>query len=237
MVTVSTNLDSKNLIGGIEIALKREKLFRSIPPQNGDGVTIQHQMGWSFVVEPKQQTTATQSIADLVKSLDPLGANSRIELVSDLHLHTAWSDGSASVNSMAKAVVASGLKFFAVTDHSRSSKLQGGLTPPLWLRQANALSLAKPICPVLHGVEVDILKDGTLDLPQSLLRAADLVVASVHSSWTDDARENTQRLIRAIESGCIDIIAHPTSAIIGKPGVPDYLRPPARITARPVGRL
>ena len=85
------------------------------------------------------------------------------------------------------------------------------------------------VCPVLHGIEVDILKDGTLDLPHSLLAAADLVVASVHSNWTDDVRSNTDRLLRAIESGCIDIIAHPTSAIIGKPGVPDYLGPPADV--------
>jgi predicted nuclease with RNAse H fold/dephospho-CoA kinase len=81
----------------------------------------------------------------------------------------------------------------------------------------------------MHGIEVDILKDGSLDLPHSLLNAADLVVASVHSNWTDDARDNTNRLLRAIETGCIDIIAHPTSAVIGKPGVPDYLRQPADV--------
>ena len=149
--------------------------------------------------------------------------------MADLHLHTAWSDGSASVNTMAGAIVASGLKYFAVTDHSRTAKLQGGLTPLLWLRQANALTLATPTCPVLHGIEVDILKDGALDLPNSLLAAADIVVASVHSNWTDDVRANTARLVRAIESGCIDILAHPTSAIVGKPGVPDYLRIPANV--------
>src|SRR5439155_13131730 len=93
----------------------------------------------------------------------------------------------------------------------------------------NALSLAAPVCPVLHGIEVDILKDGSLDLPHSLLCAADLVVASVHSSWTDDVRVNTDRLLKAIESGCVDIIAHPTSAMIGKPAVPNYLRPPAAV--------
>jgi DNA polymerase (family 10) len=76
---------------------------------------------------------------------------------------------------MAGAIVVSGLKYFAVTDHSRTAKLQGGLTPLLWLRQANALTLATPTCPVLHGIEVDILKDGTLDLPNSLLAAADTV--------------------------------------------------------------
>ena len=161
--------------------------------------------------------------------LDPIGSTVRSELLSDLHMHTAWSDGSASVEAMANAVVSRGLQYFAVTDHSRSSKLQGGLTPLLWLRQANALALASPVCPVLHGVEVDILRDGTLDLPKSLLAAADIVVASVHSNWTDDSRANTDRLLRAIESGTIDILAHPTSALIGKPGVPDYVRAPADV--------
>jgi histidinol phosphatase-like PHP family hydrolase len=98
---------------------------------------------------------------------------------------------------MARAITDSGLSHFAVTDHSRSSKLQGGLTPPLWLRQANALSLAAPLCPVFHGIEVDILKNGELDLPHSLLQAADLVVASVHSNWTDNSHLNTTRLVTA----------------------------------------
>src|SRR5713226_1825152 len=149
--------------------------------------------------------------------------------MADLHLHTAWSDGNASVNTMARAVASSGLQYFAVTDHSRTSKLQGGLTPLLWLRQENALTLAATVCPVLHGIEVDILKNGVLDLPHSLLAAADIVVASVHSSWTDDARINTDRLIIAIESGFIDVLAHPTSAVVGIPGVPDYIRDPAPV--------
>jgi len=127
------------------------------------------------------------------------------------------------------AAAARGLQYFAVTDHSRSSKLQGGLTPLLWLRQANALTLAMPVCPVMHGIEVDILRDGALDLPHSVLASADLVVASVHSNWSEDAQTNTDRLLRAIESGCIDILAHPTSAVVGTPGVPDYLRHPAKV--------
>lgn len=209
-------------------ALRREKHFHR-ESQNGHVVRIRHQMGWSFVVHPPSENATHRSLSDLAQSLDPLASNSHSGLLSDLHLHTAWSDGSASISTMATAAVACGLKYFAVTDHSRSSKLQGGLTPPLWLRQANALSLAKPLCPVLHGIEVDILKDGTLDLPHTLLAAADLVVASVHSNWTQNVRVNTDRLLKAIESGCIDILAHPTSAVIGKPGVPDYVRVAAEI--------
>ena len=211
----------------IDKALRRQKLFRRDPRHNGDGIRIRHQMGWGFVVEPNGRTSIPRSISELAQALDPLASRPCGDLLSDLHLHTAWSDGSASVNAMATAVVASGLEYFAVTDHSRTCKLQGGLTPILWLRQENALTLAAPLCPVLHGTEVDILKDGTLDLPHSLLAAADLVVASVHSNWTDEARANTDRLLKAIETGCIDILAHPTSAVVGKPGVPDYLRQPS----------
>lgn len=228
-VSVLTDCQWNSIAGAVEKALKREKHFRRDSQQNGEGIRLKHQLGWNFVLQPSRKDVPLSSIAELAKVFDPLSSTVKIDLLSDLHLHTAWSDGTASVNSMATAVIANGLKYFAVTDHSRSCKLQGGLTPALWLRQANALSLARPVCPVLHGIEVDILKDGMLDLPHSLLAAADIVIASVHSSWTEDARENTDRLLRAIESGCIDIIAHPTSAIIGKPSVPDYLRPPAEV--------
>lgn len=228
-VCVSANVGWETLINGVEKALKREKHFRRDPSQNGDGKKMKHQVGWNFCFQPDQQNVKAKTIVELAKDLDPLSTNFPMGLAADLHVHTAWSDGSASVNSMASAVITSGLKYFAVTDHSRSSKLQGGLTPSLWLRQANALTLAAPVCPVLHGIEVDILDDGILDLPDSLLAAADLVVASVHSNWSDDVRENTNRLLRAIESGHIDVIAHPTSAIVGKPGIPNYRRAPAEV--------
>ena len=233
-VSVAVNTAWDPVVAAIGKALKRERHFRRDSQQNGDGIRIRHQMGWSFLLQSSGDLSAYKGISELAESLDPLASRFQSDLLSDLHLHTAWSDGSASVNTMAGAIVASGLKYFAVTDHSRTAKLQGGLTPLLWLRQASALTLATPTCPVLHGIEVDILKDGTLDLPNSLLAAADIVVASVHSNWTDDVRANTDRVVRAIESGCIDILAHPTSAIVGKPGVPDYVRLPADVNWKEV---
>jgi histidinol phosphatase-like PHP family hydrolase/predicted nuclease with RNAse H fold/dephospho-CoA kinase len=228
-VVVSLRSSGHSVESLVGRALKLQPQFRRAKLRPEGGLLLEHQMGWGFTVRLDSATYAKQSITQLARTLDPLATNLQGDLTSDLHLHTAWSDGSASVNTMATAVVASGLKYFAVTDHSRSSKLQGGLTPILWLRQANALALARPVCPVLHGIEVDILKDGSLDLPNSLLAATDIVVASVHSNWTDNARSNTDRLLMAIESGHIDVIAHPTSALVGKPGVPDYLRLPAPV--------
>lgn len=228
-LSLEARVSQEFLVLGLGAALKREKLFRAMAGTEDGNIRVRHQMGWSVGLRSNPATTSGSKLAEFVQKLDPLADESKNGLLSDLHLHTSWSDGNASVNTMATAVVASCLKYFAVTDHSRSSKLQGGLTPVAWLRQANALNLASPVCPVLHGIEVDILKDGSLDLPKSLLEACDLVVASVHSNWADDPRVNTDRLLRAIETGNIDILAHPTSAIVGKPGVPDYLRPPANV--------
>src|SRR5262249_6428338 len=78
---------------------------------------------------------------------------------------------------------------------------------------------------LVPGIEVDILNDGKLDLPSQLLSGLGWVVGSVHSSWTNSATENSARLIKAIETGVINGIGHPTSRLIGKPGVPNYLRP------------
>jgi histidinol phosphatase-like PHP family hydrolase/predicted nuclease with RNAse H fold/dephospho-CoA kinase len=117
----------------------------------------------------------------------------------------------------------------SITDHSRSSKLQGGLTPVDWLRQAVSLSLLRPSIGILHGIEVDIHDDGSLDLPAGLLRGMDIVVGSVHSAWADDVADDTHRVLAAIQSGCIDILGHPTSTVLGKPGVPNFFRPPVNL--------
>jgi histidinol phosphatase-like PHP family hydrolase/predicted nuclease with RNAse H fold/dephospho-CoA kinase len=227
-VEVQTDAPWDAVTDTLRAALKNETHFRR-REHGSDFLRVGHQMGWTFVLKKPPISDPTFSIAVWISRLDPLGDSEGGALLSDLHTHTSWSDGSAPMETMAAAAAGSGLTHLAVTDHSRSSKLQGGLTPVLWLRQANALRLADLPCQILHGIEVDILKDGRLDLPQSLLAATDIVVASVHSSWTTNARTNTDRLIRAIESGSIDILAHPTSALTGKPGVPTYVRPPADV--------
>lgn len=210
----------------VQAALSAQPLFKLVS-RDRNGFVIAHQLGWYFRLEFDRETTGFD-LMDWTTKTDPL-LQKTPSVKADLHLHTAWSDGNASLESMAMTIKRAGLSHFAVTDHSRSCKVQGGLTPILWLRQAASISLNRSACPILHGIEVDILEDGSLDLPAGLLSGMDIVIASVHSNWTKDKQSNTRRLINAIETGLIDVMGHPTSAVVGKPGVPDYVRPHANI--------
>jgi len=141
-------------------------------------------------------------------------------------MHTFWSDGAATPDAMTKEATQAGLDYIAISDHSRSSKLQRGLTPSVWLRQAMSVYTLRNLHKVLHGMEVDILHNGELDMPEGILCGMDLIVGSIHSSFGENREQNTSRILAAIETGHVDIIGHPTTALMGRPGSPSYVRPP-----------
>ena len=172
-------------------ALKGQKMFTEKPSNNKGGICIVHRMGWSAFIYDECDTGVYSSIENIARSFDPLSLAPSGLLKGDLHVHSAWSDGISSISSIVEAGSALGYEYIAITDHSRSSKIQGGLTPAEWLQQAGSIAKQKPAISVLHGIEVDILKDGELDLPLNILNAADIVVASVHSGWSSDQVENT----------------------------------------------
>jgi histidinol phosphatase-like PHP family hydrolase/predicted nuclease with RNAse H fold/dephospho-CoA kinase len=205
-----------------------QPLFRLINSSTTNW-SLQHQQGWSFDLEIAEAQQRTWSVMSLARRLDPFTRRRSPRIRGDLHLHSNWSDGNSDISAIAKNLKKAGREYFALTDHSRSCKLQGGLTPVAWLRQAVSLRTRKLPCRVFHGIEVDILSDGGLDLPYGLLRGMDFVIGSVHSNWSASPEENTLRLLRAIESGNIDVLGHPTSAVVGKPGVPNYIRPPVKL--------
>lgn len=219
--------DWKSIKRTIERAVAVDSMF-TICGDRGN-VAIKHLMGWTFEIRSHGSDAEGYSAEELAQKLDPLASFTISQIKGDLHSHTSWSDGLAPPTVSAAAALANGIQYLAVTDHSRSSKLQRGLTPPEWLRQAGSILAMESPIPVLHGIEVDILADGSLDLPDSLLRSADWVVGSVHSHWSPSAEQNSQRMIRAIASGCVDTIGHPSSRIVGKPGVANYVREPAKI--------
>jgi len=142
------------------------------------------------------------------------------EVRGDLHLHTDWSDGRDAIPDVVAAAISRGYEFVAVTDHSQSLKITNGLTPERLTKQIGAVRKAESEAgggiSVLAGSEVDIKPDGSLDYPASLLKDLDIVIGSVHSRFKMDKKEMTERIIKAIGSGMIDILGHPSGRIIGQ---------------------
>lgn len=141
------------------------------------------------------------------------------DLLGDLHVHTdASSDARASLEEIAAEARRLGRGYLAITDHSRSRPLgldEDGLRAQL--ERVRTLDRASGGGPrLLAGVEVDILADGSLDLPLDLLAELDWVVASIHSHFRESSERTTERLLRAIRSGVVDLIGHPSGRQIGK---------------------
>ncbi len=144
------------------------------------------------------------------------------DLRGDLHCHTVASDGKGTIEEMAAAAIERGYEYLAITDHSRSLTVAHGLDEgrlEKHIKKIDAYNkkLRKAGNPftLLKGAEVDILPDGTLDYPDELLAKLDCVVGAVHSAFNMDEKTMTARLVCAISSGGIDILAHPTGRLIG----------------------
>jgi DNA polymerase (family 10) len=139
------------------------------------------------------------------------------DLQGDLHAHTDASDGRASLEEMVAAARARGLKYVAITDHSRRLAMAHGLDPARLARQGkdiDALNAKHPGIAVLKGVEVDILEDGTLDLPDTSLARLDVVVAAVHGQFGLSRARQTERILAAMDNPHVAILAHPTGRLI-----------------------
>ncbi len=151
----------------------------------------------------------------------------RTDRRGELHCHTAWSDGRDSIEAMVQGARARGLRYIAITDHSRSLHIAGGLTEREVLRQGEKIrSLRRkyPDIRVYWGLEVDILPDGSLDMPDAILSRLEFVLASAHVGLFASGREGlTKRLIAAARHPMVDCLGHPTGRILGirEPGPPD----------------
>lgn len=137
----------------------------------------------------------------------------------DLQMHSTWSDGRASLEEMARACLPRGYEYMAITDHSQAMAMVGGLTPERARRQWEEIEEIREKLPdllLLRSAEVDILKDGSLDLPDEILEELDLVLISVHSFMDQDRKTMTDRVLRAMAHPQVDILAHPTGRIINR---------------------
>ena len=141
------------------------------------------------------------------------------DIRGDLHVHSDWTDGTAPIKAMAEAAKARGYAYIALTDHSRRVAMAHGLDPALLTRQAREIDRLNERLDgltILKGIEVDILKDGRLDLPDTSLAKLDVVVAAVHSYFDLPREAQTDRVIRAMSNRHVSIIAHPTGRLIGE---------------------
>jgi DNA polymerase (family 10) len=141
------------------------------------------------------------------------------DIRGDLHVHSDWTDGTASIAAMAAAAQARGYEYMALTDHSRRVAMAHGLDPARvsrQIREIDRLNEKLKGFTILKGIEVDILKDGRLDLPDSTLARLDVVVASVHSFFDLPREAQTDRVVRAMENRHVSILGHPTGRLIGE---------------------
>jgi DNA polymerase (family 10) len=147
------------------------------------------------------------------------------DLRGDLHAHTDWSDGRASVEGMAEAAVQLGLSYLAITDHSPSLGALNGLSPARLRQQRREIDRVQEqigeSTKLLQGAEVEILADGRLDYDDDVLAQLDLVIASLHVSLRQPRDQITQRLIGAIANPHVDIIGHPTGRLLGSRSASD----------------
>ena len=141
------------------------------------------------------------------------------DLKGDLHMHTTATDGRASIQEMIIRSIEHGHQYIAITDHSKRVTMAGGLDETQLRKHWDAIDTAAeqyPSITVLKGIEVDILEDGSLDLPDSVLRDADWVIASLHYGQKQPGDVITRRLLNAVENPSVSAIGHPTGRLIGR---------------------
>lgn len=141
------------------------------------------------------------------------------DMRGDLQMHSTWSDGANPLNEMAEACRERGYEYFSITDHSQAVTVARGLTPERVREQWEEIDEVRQTVKGIHlfrSLEVDIMKDGSLDMPDDILYGLDLVLVSVHSFMNMTLVEMTDRVIRALEHPAVDILAHPTGRILNR---------------------
>ena len=143
------------------------------------------------------------------------------DIKGDLHVHTEASDGRFSLREMAEAAKSRGFKYMAITEHSKLLAFAGGLDASRLLAQIDEIDRLNDELQgliILKSIEVDILKDGRLDLPDDVLGRLDLVVGSVHRHFNLPREQQTERILRAMDNPYFSILAHPSGRLINERG-------------------
>jgi DNA polymerase (family X) len=143
----------------------------------------------------------------------------RGDIRGDLHMHSTYSDGRDPLDHMAAACSALGYEYIAITDHSARSAASRSVTVDQLARQRDEIAALRELYPamaILHGIEVDIMPDGSLDFEDAVLEPLDIVLASLHDSARQDGRMLTRRCLQAIRHPLVNVITHPANRLVGR---------------------
>ncbi len=174
--------------------------------QSRDEAQVYEELGLPFTPPELRDRLDAEVPADLVERLYGI-----------FHVHTEWSDGRSTIVSMARAAHALGFRFIGISEHSKAASYANGLDEARLHTQRAAIAEARAEVPgisILHGVEVDILADGTLDLDDAALAELDFVIASVHGRLDMLPAEMTRRVVRAVSHPLVTILGHPTGRLL-----------------------
>ncbi len=141
------------------------------------------------------------------------------DIKGDLHTHTKWSDGANTIEEMAMEAKRIGHEYIAITDHAGRLRVAGSMDEAAIKEQAREIERLRERIDgieILHGVEANIMKDGSIDISNEVMKELDFVIASIHSAFRMEEKEMTSRLIKAMENEYVKIIGHPTGRILMK---------------------
>jgi DNA polymerase (family 10) len=198
----------------------RQEIFQNVDIKSLQGLLseeqVYNQLGYPFIpAELRENTGEIEAAKDdklpiLIECQDLRG---------DLHIHSSWSDGAMKIEELKAACLELGYEYIAVTDHSKSLPISGGLNEERLSAQAkvvDALNSESEEITILKGIEADILKDGQIDFDDEVLNQLDIVVASIHSNFKLDKEKQTERIIQAIKEKSINIIGHLTGRLLNR---------------------
>jgi DNA polymerase (family 10) len=197
-----------------EYGVFREKTGRRIAGATEEEVYAAVGLPW---IAPELREDAGEVEAARAKRLPRLLTLADVR--GDLHCHTNATDGHHTVEALVKAAAARGYAYVAVTDHSRATRVAGGLGIDelrAHVRKIRAVAKQCPHITVLAGSECDILPDGRLDYPDRVLAELDIVLAAVHTRFKQSKREMTKRICAALANPHVDVLVHPTGRLLGE---------------------
>ena len=194
---------------------KEEKMIAG-----GDEEGIYNALGMAYIEPEMREASGEIELAQIQKLPQVIGYDA---LKGDLQIQTNWSDGANTIEEYVSAAMALGLEYIVITDHTKRLTVANGLDERRLLEQMKSIDAVNAALRkegkkfiVLKGSEVDILKDGTLDIADEVLAKLDVVGASIHSHFNLPRDAQTKRIITAMENPHVDIIFHPTGRVINK---------------------